>query len=259
MNKNKVKSNIITKNSVLSDHKRIRKKFIPPFLQSGDFEEVSWIDYVLPELLWLGIINESNDLKVGADLALSLASEADKVNKTPKKIWFAPASSYSIFTINQKKKIIKGLRLSGKIDRLKRAFLPLGKFYPECPLNFIFEDQLPNVKNTQEMLEKFKRVLSKFFDKRGTPATFIQANAIYVAFCTDMLVVDRKTVLANFPAIDKFPFTEESQRIASAIRASINVFFGAYQHVGKFSWPKYFWNRGLELQPCDYGKGKRRK
>jgi hypothetical protein len=40
------------RNSVLNDHKRVGKMFIPPMAQIG-LTEVSWVKTILPELIWL--------------------------------------------------------------------------------------------------------------------------------------------------------------------------------------------------------------
>src|SRR5574340_657961 len=59
--------------------------------------------------------------------------------------------------------------------------------------------------DTTDNLEKFKSILSGMFDRTGIPSTHMQANAVYIAFVTDMLIVDSKTSLANFPAIADYP------------------------------------------------------
>jgi hypothetical protein len=123
--------------------------------------------------------------------------------------------------------------------------------YPKCPLNFLFENPLPRLDNFSAELEIFKDLLSKLYDKTTVEATFMQANAIYIAFVTDKLKVSKDTSLANFPEIEKYPHTKESQRIAAMVRAAVNSFIGI--DCDKTSeWPRYFWNRGLELEPCDF-------
>ncbi len=238
---------------VLSDHQKVGKRFIPPFLQKiSNLQEVMWLDYILPELLWLGLLNEYYDYKTGAALALSLAKAAVTVNDPSNKIWFAPTSSYSILKKNQKNKIISFLRSSNELGLLQNALFPLGAFYPKCPLNFLFRDRLPRTRNSNDNLEKFKSILSGMFDRTGIPSTRMQANAVYIAFVTDMLIVDSKTSLANFPAIADYPETDESIRIAASVRATTTTFFGFEQDKKSSPWSTYFWNRGLELESCEY-------
>jgi len=238
---------------VLSDHQKVGKRFIPPFLQKvSNLQEVMWLDYILPELLWLGLLNEFYDYKTGAALALSLAKAAVTVNDQPNKIWFASTSSYSTLKKNQKNKIITFIRSSNELELLQKALFPLGVFYPKCPLNFLFGGRLPRTKKPNVILEKFKFLLSRMFDRTGIPSTRMQANAVYIAFVTDMLIVDNKTTLANFPAIADYPETEESIRIAGSVRATTTAFFGFEQNKKSSPWSTYFWNRGFELESCDY-------
>jgi hypothetical protein len=130
--------------------------------------------------------------------------------------------------------------------------MPLIAFYPEYPLNFLFEGSLPQLEAFETSLERFKDFLSTLFDKYEKPATLMQANAIYIAFVTGLLKVAEGLSLANFPAVADFPETEESKRIATSVRATVNGLGGNYLDPKQSVWSNYFWNRGLELQPCNY-------
>ena len=62
---------------VLSDHKRVGKKFIPPLIaELGPISEVRWINDLVPELVWLALLSERYGLEVGADFARRLALAA---------------------------------------------------------------------------------------------------------------------------------------------------------------------------------------
>jgi hypothetical protein len=58
---------------ILANHKQVGKRFIPPFVATlGPLSEVRWVDDVLPELLWLALLNHQHGWKDGADLCLVL-------------------------------------------------------------------------------------------------------------------------------------------------------------------------------------------
>lgn len=238
---------------VLLDHKKVGKRFIPPLLQVGPFSYTKWVDCVLPELLWLGVLNHCLGLAKGASSALSLAQAAVKTCKSsPKKIWFAPTSSYSNLTEEQKNILLSSLKSGKELESLKEAFVYFGVFYPDFPLNFIYEGNLPKLEDQNKHLRIFKDILSPLFYRAETEATFMQANAIYIALGTDMLKISKGLSLANFPAIEEYPNTDESRLIASGVRAMTNGFFGQLFPDMHTKWSKYFWNRGLELEGCDY-------
>jgi hypothetical protein len=76
------------------------------------------------------------------------------------------------------------------------------------------------------------------------------STAIYIAFCTNKIKVFEGLALAKFPAVEQFPDTEESRVVAASIRSAVNGMWGADEK--SQDWPDYFWNRGLELEACDY-------
>ena len=132
-------------------------------------------------------------------------------------------------------------------QEIRTALSPLLTFYPECPLRFLFADP---PESEDDSLEKFKDILAPIFDRRDTPATFEQATAVYIAFCSGMLKVFKGLALANFSAIEKFPNTEESQHVASAARSTVSMFYEQFRTDNSAVWVSYFWRRGLELDDC---------
>ena len=99
-------------------------------------------------------------------------------------------------------------------------------------------------------MEDFKDVLVSIFDKWDTPGTFAQATAVYIAFVSDMMKVFKGLALANFPAIEDFPSTEESQRVASSVRSAVLISYEHFKADQSTAWISYFWKRGLELDDC---------
>ena len=58
-------------NNILQDHKQIGKKFIPPAkYRIQNLEEVYWSNDILPEMVWIAIINE----KFGTKRAVEIIS-----------------------------------------------------------------------------------------------------------------------------------------------------------------------------------------
>jgi hypothetical protein len=74
------------------------------------------------------------------------------------------------------------------------------------------------------------------------------ANAVYIAFCTNKMRALQGTGFDNFPAIENYPETEESRAVAAEVRATVYSLLSETPQ----DWESYFWNRGLEIEPCDY-------
>jgi hypothetical protein len=237
------------KQQILSDHQKVGRRYIPPILQLGPFSDVKWVECVLPEVLWLGLLNEAYGVAKGAELALGLARAA--VKTAGRKKWYGSTSAYAALDEVQKIQILNTLATNDR-ELLQKAFLPFLLFYPRCPLTFIFEDNFrwERESKPKKVLAEFKAFLAALFDKLEKPATFMQANGVYIAFVTGKLQVAKGLSLANFPAIEKYPETEDSRRVASGVRMAVNMFIGMAEQLPN-DWQKYFWNRGLELEPCE--------
>lgn len=232
---------------VLSDHKKVGKKYIPPFINrlGLTFKETSWIKLSVPELIWIALINYQYGYKDGADLSLSLAKATKEA--TGKVEWYAPISSFSSLSKEQKENILEILEKEGKLSKLASGLFSLNYFYPKSALRFLNQP----VKKEEAHLSEIKNVLISHYDKTSREATFTQANAIYISFILGKLQVTSKSALANFPEIENYPYTEESKKIAASVRASINGFIGLDTGFIMTDWPDYFWNRGLEVDKCE--------
>ena len=155
-----------TKSQILSDHKRVGKRFIPTLLQLDNFsplKETSWIACRFPEILWIGIILKYHGITKGIKLAESLAKIA---NETNNKHQYAIFSSYSKLSNKHKHKLYKAIEDASILLLLQEALLPFYVLYPRFPMRFIFKDISKKVKDSklfdlwhpeQKRLEEKKR------------------------------------------------------------------------------------------------------
>lgn len=238
---------------VLGDHKRIGKRFIPPFIaQIGPIQEVHWQTEILPELLWLALLNERHGWQRGAELARQVGVAAHGASGPADGKLFASTGAFYSLDGTQRQAVLAALRSTSALGEIREALLPLGMFYDECPLNFLADPTPPA--DDPAVMTGFKETLRSMFDRTAKVATCAQANAIYIAFASDKLKVMKGLALANLPAIENYPHDEESRRVASAVRAAINGFLfrgpGQEQDPTEARWRTYFWTRGLELEPC---------
>ena len=235
---------------VLADHKKVGKTFIPPLVaELGPLGEIRWVNDLVPELVWLALLNDRYGLKTGSDLARRLALAGVAACGARSKRWFALASTYATLDTSEQKSVVAKLEEDGAAQQIREALSPLLTFYPECPLSFLFAAP---PRSGDASLEKFKDVLVSIFDKGDTPGTFGQATAVYIAFVSDILKVFNGLALANFPAIEEFPSTEESQRVASSVRATVLILYEQFKVDQSAVWISYFWKRGLKLDDCKF-------
>lgn len=232
---------------VLEGHAQHGKRFVPPFLEYWGLDTISWMDDILPELLWIALMNSWYGNNRGAELCVELAKAAAAC-ATSGKGAFAFISEYGQLESGEQDCVKNRLRNSGALGQLNHGLQVLGMHYPECPLAFLWSTEAPALER-EDGLQQLKQLILELSDRSGTTATFVQATAVYVYFLNDKLKVFSGSALANFPAIEEYPDTEESRKIAAFIRASINGFQGPLDLSA--DWRRYFWDRGSMLEPCE--------
>lgn len=236
---------------VLADHVRIGRRLVPPFLRFAPVGEVKWLDQILPEILWLGLLNARHGEVRGAELGLAVAKAAEKIAKPPPNTWFGLSTAYSALGVEGAAELRAKMQSVGLLEDLLAALGPLLCRYPDCPLGVLEPADASGVGDASADLAHIKEAIRALIDRRNRAATFAQTNAIYIAFVTDRLVVSSASALADFPAVEAYPSTELSRRVAAAIRATLNMMVGASTTNAGSNWPSRFWTRGLQLESCN--------
>ncbi len=232
---------------VLSDHKRIGKKFIPPLMQLN-LNETNWIQDMIPELLWIGLLNKKHGLKVGTELAVDIAKcwwdIVDKKKQPP----IYTISNIGSIKKEMQEKLLGLLESNGSLHLINEAFNPLLYFYPKCPISFFSSPDKSDCS-----IGEIKDLLTEVFDKTSVQSTFILATAFYIGCVLGRIKINKNLPLANFPEIEKYPKTELSREIAGSLRAMATGSLGI-DATNPTEWSNYFWKRGREIEPC-FGEG----
>jgi hypothetical protein len=241
------------KKKILSDHKQRGKILVPPFIDSmGTLQEISWVRTILPELLWIALLQNHYTSHKGVELVTSLARVARKCSLSDRPQVFCAISEYSKLTIEEKKKVRSELVINDTLVPIQAALEPLIRFYPECPLEFLFPNETASVIQQAEKLDDFKALVAELFDREQKTTMMVQATAVWLAFDSGKLKVAEGLALAKFPEIEKYPNTELSQQVAASIRCTVLPLVGTEECVKSSPWPKYFWNRGLKIDSCHF-------
>jgi hypothetical protein len=246
---------------VLSDHRKVGKKFVPPMMQDFNFQLVKFASQAIPELVWLAMLNDRFGWREGArlgvemaklalDISIEVGNEAkgSSSHKTPDL--FAFSSAFGSLSDESKTQLVERMKFAGIWEPIIAGLAPLAHLYSEFPFTFVFAGA--GILAIEEDMGLVKSVLLPLHDKYSLGAVSMYANAIYIAFATDRLkiVVDEneKSPMANFPAIQGYPATEESKMIAASVRASLLSMIGMSEI--SMDWSIHFWNRGLQLEQC---------
>ena len=234
-----------TNKRILSDHKKVGKKLIPPLLSVIGESDFSYVKKGIPQIIWLSLLIEKLGLKKGTELAVDFAKIIDELEikkDVPYYIsWFTDINETDEKLIKDK------LRLHNVYDKINIALSDLLNVYPDCPLNKIFESK----KFDNSNIETIKKLLISLYNKQSKEATFSLANAVHLMGVCGKLQMTKKTEIRDFNNIIDYPETDDSRMIASFVRATTNLMLSDQIIENSNEWVSYFWNRGLELEPCE--------
>ncbi|WP_372020968.1 hypothetical protein [Tistrella mobilis] len=233
---------------VLDDHRRIRSKLVTPFNDAfGPVHEVSWTNMMIPELLWIALVQEAWGPRRGVEIITAFTRDLRASDPTRDRTIWAAAGKFSSLPAGVLSSIVEGRSYR---DDLCRPLAPLHAHYPNHPMRELTQAAMRG--HWLQDLGPLKALVGVLFDRSSTCAVMVQATATWLAFDTDRLKVSAGLALADFPRIEDYPETEQSRRIAASIRATLNQMFGNVDMMASGTdWPTAFWNRGLELEQCE--------
>lgn len=232
---------------MLESHKRIGKRLVPPLAEIGPLNEVPWVDRLLPELLWIGLLNAEHGLATGALVCAEVARAAKpELKELDQNAILCLTSSFALFRQGQLARIRERLESARVLSDFQVAISPLCGAYPKCPLAGLTR----GIDDVESATAKIREVLPSLFNRWDEAATFVQIHAVYMTFMQERLSVSPDTSFANFPAVEAYPRTAESRQIAAGCRGVVNMLLSDSLNDGEMSWPGDFWNRGLELEKC---------
>lgn len=237
---------------VLGDHRRVKSKLVTPFNDKlGPMREVSWINTMIPELLWIALLHDAYGDRRAVEIITAFTRAVREYSPEFNDTVWAAAGKFATMPNGALQQIVKGID-SECADALKAALTPLAACYPSNPLNAIYDGEPRTTEPA--MVGHLRQVVSRLYDRSDRSTIMVQATAIWIAFDSGRLKVASHLSLASFPKIEDYPVTELSQRIAASIRASLNQMFGDEKMMASDGrWPIDFWNHGLQLQACESG------
>ncbi len=233
------------KSKVLGDHKKEGKKLIPPLMGLGNLRETSYTQIIIPEIIWIAILNKKYGIQRGAELGLELVRSVSEINSS--KYFFAFISSYELLTEQDQERIIEELKRKNVLELIQKPLANFLALYPQCPISFLADSSF---KKSENALAEIKDVLIDLYDQVGRSATFMMGDVIYFLGALGRLRLVDGSVMQKLPELKDYPNTQISKMIASGIRASMYAFMNDQFYNSKGNWNKYFWNRGIELEPC---------
>jgi hypothetical protein len=245
MKKNSNRKNYPHRRPVLADHTRQGKRLIPPLLKRGSLGEVRWVEDVVPELLWLGLLQDMHGYERAVELGVRLCTEAHRAHGSMRIL---TCSDFSRLGDAASLALRKSLRTTKHLSALEQALGVVAAHYPTFPLRCCISTKRSRACGEPDLL-RLKSLLSNCFDRRGGHATKLQALFFMVALHSGAIAVPPGDARWDMANIDHYPNTDESRLSASALRAMVNANLGMRLE-SRPPWPSEFWQRGVVLEAC---------
>lgn len=207
------------------------------------------MDDRVPELIWIALLIQVCGWQEGTAVAASVAKAARKCAPSRQRA-YAATSDYWDLSDEQKECIRSTVSAEGTLASLHSGLAALMYHYAEFPLAFLAQPVQANEDFRGSTLDDLREAIANVSDRQGDHGIFAQATVVYIYFINDVLKVSPNSALANFPAIEDYPHTEESLRVAAAVSSMVT---GLFPWDVQHDWRNSFWNQGRLLGPCEVG------
>lgn len=235
------------KKTLLEGHKRVGKRFIPPMLQIPQLQQTSFVDDILPELVWIGLLNDQLGYVRGARVIEQVFRCVEDLRTDNQHGNFALMSTYRVLNASQKSELANRLDHAGPATLIRVAIAPLVLLYDDCPLNFFGP---PSAMITEdELVARMRHCIGRTIDRYETPATVLYGAMLIYRLVSKTIQFSRDMELPNFNAVIDAPESEEAKRAAGFMRANVMSEFASL-NLPK-AWAKHFWSRNFAISPCE--------
>jgi len=238
----------MTKKKNLEGYKRQGKRFIPPMKQLPGLQEQSYVNDLLPELIWLGLIHDRRGYPFGARTLEAVVEVTKKWPQDEKPKNYAMQSAYADLEDKQKAELIDIWKRQSLFEDIQNALAPLVLLYDGFSLTFVGPPS--NVISQETLIERIKQCVGKHLNKYETPAIVLHGTMLLTRLIAGTIKVSAPIAIPDLNVVIEKPESVEAKRAAAFMRASAMGEIGMLKVEN--DWAKYFWNRGAELTPCEW-------
>lgn len=238
----------LRKKQILAGHKRVGKRFIPPMMQLQMTVDTSYVNDMLPELIWIGLINERVGYVRGARIIEKVFLAVDALKEKDQDGNYALMSSFNKLTADQKTAITQALSEEGVLGIIQNSIAPLVLLYDDCPL--IFLGPPTNTYSQKDLISIIRLCVGKTIDRYDTPGIVLFGAMLLARLVTRKIKFSADMDLPDFNSVIDSPGSEEAKRAAGFMRANGLAEFGMIK--ADNLWAKKFWDKNFELSPCEF-------
>ncbi len=233
---------------LFEDHRRDGKTFVPPAVDRG-WQAMDFPDTILPELIWIGFLQDRWGNRRGAQLAVQLIKTALEMWVDEFKPEFGFASMHRMLSAAHRNAIRERLQNCGTLTNFQEALGPFLQCYPENnPLKYLVDCHRSDFASND--IDCAKRVIDPRINRWSKEGTAMQAVIVLGELASGRLTLPQGDgPPMNFEAIFDDPESPSAKESAGFLRAMLSGTYAFHRTHLDPAWSKYFWNRGYSLEP----------
>lgn len=234
---------------ILAGHKQMGKRFVTPFNQLELVKETRYVERIMPELLWMDMINNLYDYRRGIETTMSLCSQVRDAIGASDFTNFTVASKFATVAEDERGRVLEALNGSEALRAASKALSPLVRNYLGFPMAWLLSDVDDDPKAD---LDRISASVKRIIDKYAYPASIIQANVLVFRGMSGTLHFAEHVPVPDFNAMAEDPESEAGRRAAAQAR------MGAMMDIVSDeddAWPRAFWNDNYQLSKCSFPGG----
>jgi hypothetical protein len=234
----------------MKGYKRKGKRLIPPILQAiGDkMVETSYINDVIPNIIWASILCQKHGIKDGAYIAARFLEIIYELIREEKFKNYAMLSVFYQLTPEQIEAVIVNQNSSPYFKAAIDSFKILNRFFPASPMNFLGAnpDEAPKIDD----LNLLRKAVGSIMNKYGRESVVAQATVMYARDGWGTAGYAEHIPPPNLNHIFADEDSEEFARISGWVRISaLTEFMPDADGILK-RWPQIFWHEAFYLDEC---------
>ena len=240
----------MSQQEILKDHKRIGKRFVPPLMQLG-IEEVSYINKLLPEIIWMGLVFDCINYREGISFCEKIAKLAHEIYASEKYANFALCSSFSHLENRQKEELVNKLNNKKLLEPIQLYLAPLIVLYDNFPMSFLGVTQ--NKIEKEILVKRIKEGIRRYMNKYEKSGLLLQTTAVYIRGITGGLLLSKHIEPPDLNSIIDNPESEPAKRTGAFVRSNVLMEIMSPESESLTKWADSFWDQGLQVDTCELG------
>jgi hypothetical protein len=232
--------------NILQGYVQRKKKLISPINSLDNIKSYGYVNDLLPELLWLGLIHDHSGYLIGRDVLKCVTTLEKEWPKPETPMNFALQSSYENLSESQKEELLKSWEEKGLLEKIRNALAPLVLFYDRFSLQFIGPPD--SIISQDALLKRLEKVVSLTSNKYDTPGVMLHGALFLNNLMADRIRISSEIDLPDFEAVIHAIDSPEGKRAAGFLRASAMAQMAFISPPS--DWAEYFWSTSYSLATC---------